>query len=123
MKRGILFTAMVSSVVSAAVTVFVVLAMLPAVAGAQTSPRAAAGLSAGGPTSLAGVTAQAASTTVGQLQVVGADGQTVRASLTANGLQFTDQNGKVRYSLTFAASGDPTIAMFDASGGEIWSAP
>ncbi len=123
MKRYIVLTALVSSLFSAGAAVLVVMVMLPSVAGAQASRQPASGLSAAAIASQAGLTAQANSTTVQQLQVVGADGQTVGVKVTSSGMQLLDSSGKVRYSLALDSQGSPTVTMYDANGEEIWSAP
>ncbi len=123
MKRYVILTALISSAFSAGVAVLVVMVMLPSVAGAQASRQPAAGLSAAATTSQAGLTAQATPTTVQQLQVVGADGQTVGVKVTSSGLQLLDPNGKVRYNMALDSQENASIAMYDANGNEIWSAP
>jgi hypothetical protein len=76
---------LVSSVVSAAVTALVVLAMLPSAVDAQVARLTGSSLTVMGSDGLPGVTAEVGPPGGGILRVFGSDGKTVRLSLNSSG--------------------------------------
>jgi hypothetical protein len=85
MKRGILLTIVVASVISSAVTTLMLLAVLPEATYAQAARTTAVGLTVVNSDGLQGVTADVRPTGGGVLQILGADGKTIRAQLAAAG--------------------------------------
>jgi len=85
MQRSIVLSTFVSSVVSAAVTALVILAVLPSAVDAEVSRLTGSSLSLVGSDGLPGVTAEVGPPGGGILQVYGSDGKTVRLSLNSSG--------------------------------------
>jgi hypothetical protein len=85
MRPSLAFSLVASCVVSAGVTALVMLALLPAMVDAQVARTSALGLTVVRSDGLQGMTADVRPTGGGVLQVLGADGKTVRAQLAAGG--------------------------------------
>lgn len=88
MKRGLLLTALVSSLTSAPMTAFVLLSLLPSALHAQATPggqMAMAPVIVTRSDGLAGIIADVRPTGGGVLHVLGTDGKTFRATLGAAG--------------------------------------
>jgi hypothetical protein len=89
MRRTMVLSMLVSSVVSATVTALVMLAIVPSAVDAQVTRLTGSSLAVVGSDSLPGVTAEVGSPGGGILRVFGSDGKTVRLSLNSSG-QPTD---------------------------------
>lgn len=79
MRRSFVFSLVAPCVVSAGVTALAMLALLPAMVDAQVARTTATGLTVVRSDGLQGMTADVRPTGGGVLQVLGADGKTVRA--------------------------------------------
>ena len=120
MKRGILLTALVASVTSAAVTALVMLALLPSALHAQGAPgaqTAAAGLTVTRADGLAGVTADVRPTGGGELTILGTDGKTVRAHLGAGGAPAGQPPSAAAAGLEIDDANGNGIGRFGTQGG------
>jgi hypothetical protein len=84
-RRTVLFPVLASSVVSTAVTVLMVLALMPAIVDAQVARLTAVGLTVVRDDNLPGVSADVRPTGGGVLRILGVDGKTNRITLAAAG--------------------------------------
>jgi hypothetical protein len=130
MKRGIFLTVLVASVISSAVTALVLLAVLPEAIYAQAARTTAVGLTVVNSDGLQGVNADVRPTGGGVLQILGADGKTLRAQLAAaggapgqplnpasGGLEIRDMDGK-----PIARIGTPANMPGASVGVQLWDA-
>jgi hypothetical protein len=85
MRGTIVLSVLTSSVVSAAVTALIMLAMLPSAVDAQVARLTGSGLSVVGTDGRPGISAEVGAPGGGILQVFGSDGKTVRLSLNSSG--------------------------------------
>jgi hypothetical protein len=86
MRRTVLFSVLAASVVSTAVTVLVMSAVMPAVVDAQVARLTGAGLTVVRDDNLPGVSADVRPTGGGVLRILGVDGKTNRITLAAAGV-------------------------------------
>jgi len=129
MKRGLLLSALVASVTSAAVTALVMLVLLPVSVHGQAARTTATGITVVNSDGLQGITGDVRPTGGGLLRIFGADGTTDRVSLSAAGanpqnagLDAFDASGNlIAHIGTFtlgnpSALGNPGAFFRDAQG-------
>jgi hypothetical protein len=136
-RRTVLFSVIASSVISTAVTVLVMSALMPAVVDAQVARLTAAGITIVRDDNLPGLSADVRPTGGGVLRILGVDGKTNRITLAAagvgqrgatagqapgasdagsGGLSVNDLNGSVIARVGTLSDAPVGVELYDAQG-------